>query len=46
MGRVKRTPHLATSEDLDSGDLGNVNVSPLELEPMKDRVEPSFYFGR
>lgn len=46
MARVKQNACLVASENLDFQDLGNINASALELEAMKEKVEPSFYFGR
>lgn len=46
MARVKQIARPATPEDLDSKDLGNVETSSSELETMKDKLEPSFYFGK
>lgn len=46
MARVKQAARPTTPENQGSEDLRNVDASPSELQPMKDKVEPSFYFGR
>lgn len=38
MAGVKQTARPLSSEDLDSEDLGNVDASPSELEPMKEKI--------